>query len=111
VTLGSSAARLHLVRALGGGPGLLAVGTAQGSLADFPVPGMTTYIDLGSPFFLVPFVAAGAPGVAGAGQLDVPINVQPGLVGFRFFHQAFGFDAGAVNALSASNALEILYGP
>ncbi len=44
------------------------------------------------------------------GRISFPVHVSLALVGRRIFCQAFGVDPGALDGLSASNGLEILFG-
>ncbi|HET6201667.1 MAG TPA: VCBS repeat-containing protein [Planctomycetota bacterium] len=103
----------RLVRAfpdLGGTAALLVLGTGEAALPNTPVPGMTVYV---APIQVVlPFVAQGAPGVAGDGRIDlpVPIPVLATLANTSVFLQVFLIDPAAPSFLAATNGLELHVG-
>ncbi|HKB16459.1 MAG TPA: VCBS repeat-containing protein, partial [Planctomycetota bacterium] len=107
---GSTSATVRLRRGLGGSPALLAVGTAEASLPNVPFPGMTTYV--GGVVAFVPFTALGAPGVAGAGSVDIPIPIPilAVLTNASVFLQAALLDPAAPSFVTATNGLELHVG-
>ena len=100
---------LRLVQGLGGGLAWLAVGPQEVAVVDQPLPGMTLYV--GSPVLIPALPLGGSPGLAGAGDLALPLPQEPALFGLTFVLQAFGADAGSSTGWSASNGLEIVFGP
>ncbi len=103
------AGELRLVDAVGGGTAFLVWGFVEAELIDQPLPGMTLYI--GDPGLFPPFPLGGPPGTAGAGQLALTLPALTALQGLSLTHQAFVLDPGSATGWSASNGLEIVYGP
>lgn len=95
---------------VGGGVAIYAVGTAEALLPAFPTPFITTYLDPAAVVALYTIPLGGAPGVAGAGEFDFTVSVQPFLTGLAFYEQVFVFDPGAPELFSASNALFVQLG-
>jgi hypothetical protein len=88
------------------------VGLASTNLPAFPLPGLTTFVDpFGPVFVVVALPTTGTPGVVGSGAFTLPVNVDPSWVGLSWYHQAFPLDTGAPGLVSASNGLELVYGP
>jgi hypothetical protein len=103
---------LRLTGAQPGSKAFLAVGLASTSLAGFPFPGMSLYVDPFAPVFVVVGLPTpGAHGVAGSGHFTLPVTAEPSWIGLKWYHQAFPIDLGAPNFVSATNALELVYGP
>ncbi len=101
-------ATLRVREALGGTFSLLAVGGAEAST---PSPVLPTLIHYTLPIITVlGFVMPGAPGQAGAGQLDIPIAIPPGFAGTTLFFQHFTFDVAAPEGIAHSNGLEFTIG-
>lgn len=94
---------LAMGQVVGGAFGILFAGTAVTAL---PFKGGTFYVDglaLGLSFFV-----GGASGVAGAGDLNVPLVLsEPGLSGFEIVLQAGFQDPGALFGVSLSPALRV----
>ncbi|MEQ8763709.1 MAG: FG-GAP-like repeat-containing protein [Planctomycetota bacterium] len=96
--------RLEVLDGLGGATGLLVLGTGRASI---PVSGCTLLVAL--PAWTLPITLGGAPGVPGAGSLELieVLPVGPAWHGRRIDAQAFVLDAGAPRGLSATAALEL----
>ncbi len=86
------------------------MGTAEAAFPDTPVPGMTSYVS-GLLSFL-PFTKLGAPGVAGAGTVDIPIPIPilAVLANASLYLQAALHDPAAPFLVTASNGLELRVG-
>jgi len=98
------------VQAVGGGLAWLVFGLSEAALVDQPLPGMTLFV--GGPPGIIPHVPLGGPaGVPGAGSLAVPLPKIPALFGLSIYHQVFVLDPGSVLGWSATNGLEIRFGP
>jgi hypothetical protein len=76
------------------------------------IPALGGTLLLAPPFQAVTMTLGGAPGVAGAGSLAVPVNVppNPAIVGFRIDVQFLFFDAGAPYGVSMTNGIEMILG-
>lgn len=99
---------LHARHALGGSFGFLALGFQAAALPSPVLPGLLHYT---YPIVAVAgFGLAGAPGVPGAGLLDMPLAVPAGLAGATVRLQLFVVDAGCLNGLAHSNGLELTLG-
>lgn len=99
---------LHLRQAVGGSFSFLALGFQAASVPSPVLPGLVHYT---YPIVAVAgFSVAGAPGVPGAGMLDMPVAVPAGLVGVTVRFQSFVVDAGCLNGLAHSNGLELTLG-
>jgi len=97
---------LVLSRALGGAPGLIAVGLAP---AATPFLGGTLLVDPSAT--LIPVQTLGTAGVAGAGGFDLPVKITaPVLVGVPLYLQVFVADPGAPQGVSLTNGLELVLG-
>jgi hypothetical protein len=104
------AAQVRLVSAAGFGPAWLVFGFSEAALVGQPLAGMTLLV--GGPLGIIPHVPlSGLVGVPAAGKLALPLPKIPALFGLSVFHQAFVLDAGALLGWSASNGLEIRFGP
>jgi FG-GAP-like repeat len=99
-----STGAIRISNALGGALALFAAGTAQ---ANQPVLGGTLLV---VPDMIVPFTLGGAPGLAGAGFLDVPWTIQPGLAGFQAFEQVAIQDPGAPQGWAFTQGVQIVIG-
>lgn len=106
---GSTSATLNLVRAKGPAPTFLVVGAAEGNVPNYPLAGLNALVDPFSFLALVQIPAAGS-GV-GDGEWHLNIDVDPGLAGNTFFHQAFVVDVGIPGLVAQSNGLRISYAP
>lgn len=92
--------------AIGGGLGLLALGSAPASVPLFGGSLLVAPIDA-----LLTIAANGAVGVPGAGSVNLPLQINdPALVGAPFWFQAAFLDAGAVQGFSLSNGLQLVIG-
>jgi hypothetical protein len=101
---------LRLVDAVGGGQAWLVFSLSEAALSGLPLPGMTLYVG-GTPAILPHLPLSGPPGVASVGELALPLPKIPALLGLSVFHQAFVLDPGSALLWSATNGLEIKYGP
>jgi hypothetical protein len=100
-----SAAALTISGGVGGGSGLLVLGTAPAAI---PVAGATLHVQ---PDALLPFVLDGAAGQPGSGDWTLDFGVlPPSLAGFSAWFQAGIVDAFAAQGLAATNPLEITVG-
>jgi hypothetical protein len=91
---------------VGGAPGVLALAAAPASI---PLFGGTLLVLPGSPTLAV--FAAGAAGVAGAGQFTLPFTAtDPSLIGASVYLQARFLDAQAVQSVSLTNGLQVSFG-
>ena len=99
---------LRLREAVGGTITLLGLGQ-QPTALQFPgLPGLTYYtypLDV-----LLAYVVSGAPGAPGAGTLDVPVSLPPGLQGLQVWLQHFVVDGSAPTWFAHSNGLEFTIG-
>lgn len=92
----------HVDDVVGGASGLMLFGTAAASL---PFKAGTLLV---APIFLtLPITVGGAPGVAGAGSVDLPTALpnDPLLSGFKLYTQIGFQDAGAIENVSLTNAV------
>jgi len=103
-------AELRLVEAVGGGFAWLAFSLSEAALPGQPLPGMTLYVG-GTPAIIGQLPLIGSPGVPAAGKLALPLPKIPALFGLSIYHQAFVLDAGSALGWSATNGLQIQYGP
>jgi hypothetical protein len=96
---------IDLVDGLPQAPGTLWVGF--GRTNGVKLFGGTFYVDLSQPFFALPIVLGGPPGLGGAGELHID-GVDVGDLGqFSLFLQCTFVDAHAPRGVSLSNALEL----
>lgn len=103
---GGATGALRVRGAVGGAGGLLVVGAAPASL---PTPFGGDLLT--TPDVLLPFAVAGPAGSAGAGAFDLPITFPSGMGGFAAYLQAAVLDPGATFGLSATEGLELVFGP
>ncbi len=96
---------LRFRRTPGGAPAGLALGIQETFIPNFPLPGLTLWIDPIA--VMIPLTMSGPPGVPGEGFLNVSIPVQASTAGQTYFHQAFFIDGGTI---AGSNGLEVRYG-
>ena len=105
------APEVRLTGALGGTMGILAVGVSEVVIPNSPFPGLTSYVDATDvPFVMVPLPIGGPTGVAGAGELIIPVGVTLSMINGLYSHQYFLFDPGSPSLLTATNGLMLLYG-
>jgi len=72
------------------------------------LPDVQSYVD---PVDVLVTLQAGGPlGVAGAGELDVPLPLSPGLAGARLYWEALVFDTSVPFAITHSNGCESVIG-
>lgn len=91
---------------VGAAPGLLAIASAPASI---PLLGGTLLVSPSAA--MLPVFAAGAAGVAGAGQFTLPFTAtDPALLGASVYLQAGFLDANAVQGVSLTNGLQISFG-
>ncbi len=96
---------LRLVGAVGGGPGLVALGT---NTIAVPFIGGTLHVN---PVGFLSFECSGQPGVAGAGAAVLPIGIlPPSLAGITVYLQALVVDAGSPHGAALSQALTLVAG-
>jgi hypothetical protein len=95
---------LHMTLALGGAPGFLWIGTAEG---DYEMFGGHIYVDLGSPWYAVPITFDGLPGWPGAGYLNLPLPNLDDFTGAQLFLQALVLDPGAIQGVALTNGLRL----
>jgi hypothetical protein len=105
----STSAELRITKAVGGGTCWVVFSNQEVALRNVPFPGMTLYV--GNPIIVPNVPLSGAPGEPGAGEASIPLPKLPALFGLSFAHQAFVLDLGSTTLWSASNGMEILYGP
>lgn len=100
-TIGGPAFSLDGADLLGGASGFVLVGFAR---AQIPFKGLDLLVDPVPPTLLVPVVASGPAGVAGAGTLTLAGSVpdDPALVGVEIDTQLLVFDPGAPKRLASS---------
>jgi hypothetical protein len=94
-------------RVNGGATGLLLWSLGQGNL---PIWGGHLYLDFGTLWGLVPFVADGSGAGAGDARLQFFHPDDPALIGLDFFVQSVAFDAGAAFKKALSNGLQVSFG-
>ncbi len=104
-----SPATFHLRGAYGPSYCIFVVGLAESNVASLPFPGMSSYCQPWFGSFVVPF--GGQASAAGSGGFSLSVVIPPAALGTSFFHQAFVFDPGAPFQATATNGLEIAYGP
>jgi hypothetical protein len=94
---------------VGGAPVILFLSTISGEAI---VKGAEFHIGLGPTSLFVIFSAGGTPGVAGAGDLSLPLTLpnDPDLIGIKLYLQAVGVDAGAIQGYSFSQCLTMYIG-
>lgn len=97
---------LHVAAALGGGTGVLALGTDPTAE---PLFGGTLLV---TPILLVTILFAGEPLVAGEGRVAVPLALpaNPAITGLSIYGQAAVFDPSAVQGVAATPGLRIVAG-
>ncbi|MHC4893178.1 MAG: FG-GAP repeat domain-containing protein [Planctomycetota bacterium] len=108
LSVGSPDAAARLVRGVGGAPAWIAVGDTEVELLDAPLPGLTLYVDGLSD--LLPVILGGTPGVAGEGELVIPLPIGPELAGLSVYAEAFLVDAASPSLIAHSNGLELNFG-
>ncbi|HKD99553.1 MAG TPA: VCBS repeat-containing protein [Planctomycetota bacterium] len=106
---GSPTAALHVRNCAGAAPAALLVGT---SAVAIPSPGFPGFFFLVDPILDAPVIPlGGAPGAAGAGQLDASLGGLPAaLAGLTFTFQVITFDLGSAVLFAHSNGLELVFG-
>ena len=96
---------IAIASGLGGTSGILALGPAPASI---PLFGGTIH---GSPAASFPIALGGAPGVAGAGSLAIPVTIaDPAMAGVATFLQAGLIDVAAPQLVSLTSGLQIVIG-
>jgi parallel beta-helix repeat protein len=98
---------VHVSQGRGGAVGNLWIGLTQG---DLPFFGGHFYVGFAGPWVTVPIHLGGAPGVPGAGFLDVPgsnVNAFQGLV---LFMQVSLADPGAIHGVALTNGCKVTIG-
>lgn len=99
---------LSLRAAPGGTAALLVLGSGPNDAPSLILPGVQSYvapIDL-----LLGFTLAGAPGVPGAGSIDLPVALPPGLGGVSVFLEFVVLDLSVPFAFTNSNGCELAVG-
>jgi hypothetical protein len=102
-----SAITISMGSIVGGASGVMFLGLAPGAL---PFKGGTVH--LAGVLLTFPLAVGGAPGIAGAGSLVLPVVVpaNPALPGLSVFLQNGWSDGAAVKDVSLSNGLQIQFG-
>lgn len=108
LSVGSPNATVRLVRGVGAAPAWIAVGDTEVELLDAPLPGLTLYVD--GLRDLLPVILGGTPGVAGEGELVIPLPIGPELAGLSVYAEAFLLDAASPSLIAHSNGLELIFG-
>jgi hypothetical protein len=90
---------------LGGAHAFFGIGSYETST---PILGGTLYTE---PIVIFEFDLLGDPGVPGAGWVNLPWTLGPGLVGTPFYQQVGLIDPGAPQGASLTNALHSVIGP
>lgn len=93
-----------------GSPGFILAGSARAELANAPRPGVTLSVWPVVALFGLS-IPAGVPGEPGSGLLEIPYSVPVEVIGQAVCHQLLLIDPAAPGGVSASNGLEIHYGP
>ena len=101
--------QMRLRGAVGGATTFLVVSGLPADLPGYVSPDSGLWVDPNF-LFVLPIPAAGAPGVAGAGEWTVPIGVDPAMAGLEVYHQVGAVDPGAPFGLTLTNGLKIRYG-
>lgn len=97
---------LAINSAIGGANGMFGVGGGPGNAPLFGGTLLLEPIDA-----LLPIVATGTPGLAGAGGANIPVLVSdPALLGAMAWFQAAFLDPGAVQGVSLTNGLQVVIG-
>ncbi len=94
-------------RGHGGAPVALVFGATQTYIPNL-LPGVTGYVD--NLFSLLLFTMNGAPGQPGAGGLDMPMPIPPGVAGYEVFVHALVLDPVGPIGLVPSNATRFTVG-
>ncbi len=97
---------LRLSGAIGGALGVLALGINAAQVPQWPLPGLTGFI---VPTAQLTVTVGGNPGVAGDGQMQIPVFVPASLAGASIYHQAFFVDASAPGRVTQTNGLQLTY--
>ncbi|MFO0983073.1 MAG: hypothetical protein U1E76_15315 [Planctomycetota bacterium] len=100
---------LDIKDVVGGATGFLMWGLSAGSSSAF---GGTILVGFTPPFGFLQIKHPGPPGVAGAGDLRLPLTVSsdPQLAGISAYLQDLALDPDAPQGVSMSNGLEVLHG-
>jgi FG-GAP-like repeat len=105
---GSETAQLRLRRAKGAAPLLLLYGLGEAALSGQPFASATLYVE--PPFASLFLVSGGAPGVPGAGTLNLGLQpVLPIAAGISVYIQAAVFSGGPGGKV-VSNGLQLTFG-
>ncbi|TAJ23828.1 MAG: hypothetical protein EPO68_02395 [Planctomycetota bacterium] len=98
---------LRIDDVVGAAPGALAIGFAPSTLQLFG-----GILHVGGPLTVLNVFAAGAPGVAGAGSVTLPITLgaDPSLTGLSVYLQAGFYDSAAVQQIALTQGLRIEIG-
>jgi hypothetical protein len=92
--------------ALGGSPGILALGTGAAAI---PLFGGTLLVNPIA--FTFGFVTTGTPGSGAVGTANFPLSISdPAIIGVPFWSQAGILDANAVQGVALTNGLKIVIG-
>lgn len=109
LSVGSTGASARIARGVGAAPGWLAVGSSQAELPNAPLLGLTLYIDGLND--LLPITLGGTPGVAGEGELVLPIPIALELAGAQIYAECFLVDVTSPSLLTHTNGLELTFAP
>jgi hypothetical protein len=101
---------VRIVGGVGGQTGELHISRGAGPTPDFPVTGVTAYLDPADAFYVVVPLTLQGPAEPGAGHAEVSLTLPAGYAGQIEYLQAFLDDPAAPNGKSATNGLRLEYG-
>lgn len=102
--IGTAQFRIHADNLVGGAQGMMLIGFNRSAL---PFRGATLLVELVPPFFLVPLITSGTPGVAGDGAVSLTIGIpnDPNGVGIEVDAQFVVQDPGAALGIATTDGL------
>lgn len=106
--VGNSGWTINMSNALGGASGTLILGFGQAAL---PLKGGTLLVNISGPNFLIGLPMIGAPGVPGAGGLNLTLSIPdtPVAVGINFNAQLVVVDPAAPQGIAFSDGLDVTF--
>jgi hypothetical protein len=99
---------IRLCNVPGATVGVLLVGSGPDNSPSPVLPGIQAYVS--GLFLLLGSAATGAPGVPGAGVIEVPVAIPPGIGGTSLFLEYLVFDPASPTSLTHSNGCELHVG-
>ncbi len=106
-----STVEFRITGGLGGAQATFGISRTKAEIADWPVQGLTAWIDPADSYFQTVQVTLDGPaGLAGAGSATIPFTVPAGFTGVREYYQVWVQDPAAPNGVAASNGLELGFG-